>query len=168
MSSSRDDTATLAIAVVVILVLLAGGLVFLGRRAASIRQMAAAEQARALAIEAQVRAQTAEAEAQARTSGAPDDAVQPESAKPAPQSATLREALDQAAAKLDSTPMSDAAAANIHAALGQSYLNLNELDAAQKHFNAALALHVKASGEDSPEAAADRENLAKVAAARSK
>ena len=157
MSTSRDDSATLIIAVLFVVALLAGGVLLIGRKAASIRALAAAQQAKALEMEARVRAETARAEEESIKS-APHD-----------QNATLREALDQAAAKLDEGSIKDpAAAASMHAALGQSYLGLGDFDAAEKHLTTALALHVKAGGEDSPEAAADRENLAKVAAARAR
>jgi len=174
MTSSRDDSAVLIVAVVVILTLLAGGVLFIARRAASLRALASAQQAQALQMEARVRAETARAEEDARRAGEtaanPDAGSAPAgAAKPADQSSALRQALDRAAAKLDQGSVTDpSAAASMHAALGQGYLGLGDLDSAERHFLAALALHAKVSGEESPEAAADREGLAKVAAARAK
>ena len=59
-------------------------------------------------------------------------------------------------------------AASLHSALGQSYLALGDLDAAERQFNAALDLHIKASGGADPTVAADRADLDRVAKARAR
>lgn len=170
MSTSRDDTAVLIVAVLVILALLGGGVLFIGQRAASFRAMAVAQRAQAMEMEARVRAETARAEEEslraAAVSGSVNDAL---AGAPDDQALSLREALDRAASKLADGSITDpAAAASIHAALGQSYLGLKDLDAAERHFKAALDLHTKALGPTSTEVAKDRENLDSIARARAK
>ena len=173
MTTSRDDSAILIIAAVVLLLLLGGGFLFLTQRASAFRAMALAEQARAAEMQARVRAETARAEAESQRAapvpGLPSDSPAEPDKKP-DQTVALREALDQAAAKLEDGSLKDnpAAAASIHSALGQSYFSLGDLDAAEKHFKAALDLHIKALGEADPSIAADRDNLDKVARARAK
>lgn len=169
MSSSRDDTATLILAILVILAMLGGGVLYVSRKAASFRAMAAAQQARAMEMEARVRSEAANAEVESQRAG---DGASPESGPPAgkpDEQASLRRSLDEAAAKLDDGSVKDpGAAASLHSALGQSYLALDDLDASEKRFKAALELHLKALGEADPAVAADRENLEKVARARAR
>ena len=161
MSERRPDTAILVAAAALLLILLAGGLFFVARQAASLRSLAAAEHGRAAKMAAQVREEAARAEMESRGSG------EPAATASAPNPA-VKVSLDEAAATLDQSPPSDpAAAASLHAALARSYLALGELDSAERQFTAALVIHTKVSGENSPEADADRDGLAKVAAARS-
>jgi hypothetical protein len=155
----------------VIILMVGGGLLFVVRQARSVRAMAQAERARAAEIDARVRVEIARSEAEARKAEAGGAPGQDE-AKPADPAANdaLRKSLDDAAAKLEagSLKADPAAAASLHSALGNSYLGLGDLDAAEKHLTAALVLRIQALGENDPEVAKDRENLAKVAAAKTK
>jgi hypothetical protein len=196
MASSRDDTATLIIAVLVILAMLGGGLVFVARRAAWMRALAAEQQARAAQIQAQVRAETARAEEESRRdvtsredqaypreesstreqarldllkAGRLADYLSRSSADLGSFAGTVHDQLRWAEIKLQEPPLKDdPETANAHETLGQGFMSIGELDAAERQYSAALALRTKANAADSPEAAADRVSLAKIAAAKAR
>ncbi len=80
-----------------------------------------------------------------------------------PRDTTVREVLDQAAGtlpgKLRDQPAVEGAVRNV---LGRTYMNLGEIDSAEPQLRAALAIRQKESGDNGPDAAETKNELARA------
>jgi len=135
-------------------------------RAETEARRAEEEAERARTMEAQALSESAKADALREFVNSAIAGADPAVGQPEPG---VREALDQAAARLDTGEVTDPnIAASLHSALGMTFQSMGELERAEKHLRRAVELRKLAKGADSDEVARDTANLDNLLKSREK
>lgn len=180
MAERRSDIAVVAVAGVVLLMLVGGGLYFVIRQAEAAARAAEEARLKAAEMQSRIRADTLRAEQESLRAETEAGSRKVEDLKAENERlramldeaskqkdgdrAVLRRSLAEAIARLEDPAIKDdpAAQAAIRSSVGMSYLGLGEAETAVTHLKLALELRIRAHGEAHPQVASDRDNLARA------